>query len=63
MTTLTYGHSGHSTQHSGANRLTAGLAILVAFFKNWTAVSRDLSKAADNANLSPRAKRLLRAGY
>jgi hypothetical protein len=60
MTTLTY---GHSTQHSGANRLTAGLAVLAAFFKQWTSVSRELAAAGQDPKLSPRAKRLLRAGY
>lgn len=60
MTTLSY---GYSTQHSGANRLTAGLAVLAAFFKNWASVQRDLANAGVDAKLSPRAKRLLRAGY
>ena len=60
MTSLTY---GHSTQHTGANRLTAGLAALAAFFKHWTSVRRELAEAGHNANLSPRARRLLRADY
>jgi hypothetical protein len=60
MTTLAY---GHSTQHSGPNRLTAGLAVLATFFSHWTSVQRDLARAGHSANLSPRAKRLLRAGY
>jgi hypothetical protein len=60
MTSLTY---GHSTQHSGANRLTAGLAALAGFFKRWTSVRRDLAAAGHDAKLSPRARRLLRAGY
>jgi hypothetical protein len=60
MTTLSY---GHSTQHSGANRLTAGLAVLAAFFKNWASVQRDMDNAGVDAKLSPRARRLLRAGY
>lgn len=60
MTSLAY---GHSTQHSGANRLTAGLAALATFFKHWTSVRGELAEAGRNANLSPRAKRLLRADY
>ena len=60
MTTLTY---GHSTQHAGANRLTSGLAALATFFRNWASVTREWADAGRDRTLSPRAQRLLRAGY
>jgi len=63
MTTLT--HSGHRAQkdHAGAARLTSGFAALVAFFKQWAAVGREMTEAGNDPRLSVRAKRLLRAGY
>ncbi|ROZ66725.1 hypothetical protein [Ramlibacter sp. WS9] len=61
MTTLVYG--SHSANHAGASRLTAGLAILASFFKNWASVARDLDQAGFDAKLSARAQRLLRVGY
>ena len=61
MTSLA--HPNYATQHSGADRLTGVLASLTALFKRWASVRSELAEVGRNANLSPRAKRLMRADY
>lgn len=61
MTSIT--HTGYRTTPRSGARPTGVLAGFLAFFARWAAVSREFAEAGSDEHLSPRARRLLRAGY